>query len=702
MKREKKNLPEAQLGNIMQERTLLRDKAEEQLMSEHSSINVANSIKLIHELEVHQLELKMQNEELQIAIDKAATATTLYDFSPTGYFTLENDGAISQLNLSGALLLGLERSFLVNRNIRQFVSPDTLHIFNDFLQKVFEPNSKETCEVKLVTKVDPSIFVRIEGFVPPDGKKCLVSVVDITMHKRVEEQLNEQKRLFEQLFSQSSVSTQILDKDGWCERINPKLSELFGVNPEDIQGKVYNIFKDEAIHQGGVLPHLDKVFHEGKTVEWDVFFDIGLASESQNVKVTDKKKAWFHNWAYPILNDEGQINNVIIQHTDISQRKWAEDALKKSEAQFRAVWENSASGMRITDENGIVFKVNNAFCKMFGKSIEELEGKSLSVIYPPDADKNIQLKYLEQFNPKSIENNVEKELVLWNGKRIWVQVAYSFLEIENEKSLLLGIFTDITERKQAEVELIVAKEKAEESDRLKSSFLANMSHEIRTPLNSIIGFSELMIDPDYNPAQQFQFAQIINTSGNNLLAIISDIMDISKIEAGQVQIRKRRFSVNKLINDLQKEYLYAAIEKGIELKLDQSFPNDEVFIESDETKLRQVLVNFIGNALKFTKAGFIEMGFKSMEDFIQFHVKDTGIGVPKEFHEQIFERFRQIETGNTRKYGGNGLGLAISKGLVELLGGTLWMESELEKGSTFYFTIPLNDRKEKMDEQNIS
>lgn len=246
------------------------------------------------------------------------------------------------------------------------------------------------------------------------------------------------------------------------------------------------------------------------------------------------------------------------------------------------------------------------------------------------------------------------------------------------------------ERKKAEQEIKDALSKAQESDRLKSAFLANMSHEIRTPLNAIIGFSELIRDPAFEPEQQDEFAQLINTSGNNLLSILSDIMDISKIEAGQMDIIKRKISVNKLIISIQKEFIRKAEKKGIELRLEPANPIEEIVIESDETKIRQIIVNFLSNALKFTEEGFIELGIESGENLVRLFVKDTGIGVPEIYHDKIFERFRQVETSHTRKYGGNGLGLCISKNLVELLGGTIGMESEEGKGSTFYITIPRN------------
>ncbi|OFX55149.1 MAG: hypothetical protein A2066_15570 [Bacteroidetes bacterium GWB2_41_8] len=200
-----------------------------------------------------------------------------------------------------------------------------------------------------------------------------------------------------------------------------------------------------------------------------------------------------------------------------------------------------------------------------------------------------------------------------------------------------------------------------------------------------------MSDPDFDLSQQLDFSRMINSSGNNLLTIITDIMDLSKIEAGQVIVRKALISVNELISDIHKEYSFMAGKKGIRLELNLSEIEGQLEIESDESALRKILINFVGNAIKFTKEGSIEIGVKPVGKYLQFHVKDTGIGIPAEFHKTIFERFRQIESFSTRKYGGNGLGLAISKSLVELLGGKIWMESESGVGSTFYFAVPTGE-----------
>jgi len=242
-------------------------------------------------------------------------------------------------------------------------------------------------------------------------------------------------------------------------------------------------------------------------------------------------------------------------------------------------------------------------------------------------------------------------------------------------------------------ELTLAKEKAEESDRLKSAFLANMSHEIRTPLNSIVGFSELLNDPDFDLEQKQEFTKTIVESGNNLMIIINDIMDLSMIDSKQLKIRIERFYLSKLLSDLEKEFRKKISDHGFEFRISIPPENDEIAIDNDIYRIKQVFNNLIINALKFTEKGYIEIGYSVRNNHIEFFVKDSGIGIAPVHHESIFERFRQIELSKARKYGGNGLGLSISKNLVKILGGEIWVESELGKGSTFYFSIPFQEKK---------
>jgi len=245
-------------------------------------------------------------------------------------------------------------------------------------------------------------------------------------------------------------------------------------------------------------------------------------------------------------------------------------------------------------------------------------------------------------------------------------------------------------RKQLENELIRSKEKAEESDRLKSAFLANMSHEIRTPMNGILGMTQLIANKDITTEQQKEYLDLIHKNSETLLNLIGDIIDVSKIEAGQMNIILKSFRLNTLFDQI-----YGLLSSGsafkskkdIELLMKKNMP-DNLSIYTDPDRLRQILINLIGNALKFTHNGHVEFGYLIKEKMIEFYVKDTGIGISTQHQKVIFERFTQADNSLTRKFGGSGLGLTISKGLIELLGGRIWVNSEPGFGSTFCFTIP--------------
>ncbi len=245
------------------------------------------------------------------------------------------------------------------------------------------------------------------------------------------------------------------------------------------------------------------------------------------------------------------------------------------------------------------------------------------------------------------------------------------------------------EYKAQNFELFAAKEKAEESDRLKTAFLHNISHEIRTPMNAIVGFSGLLNEPDLPPEKVRDFTTIIEQSSNQLLSIITDLISISTIEAGQQKINEKAININELCQLILNQYILRARSQNINLNYKSALMWEKAEIISDETKLIEILSNLIGNALKFTIQGSVNFGYNVKGDFIEFYVSDTGIGIAEEFHEDIFKRFKQVENSLSRQQSGTGLGLSISKAYVELLGGKIWLTSELSKGTTFYFTIPL-------------
>jgi len=522
------------------------------------------------ENQIKNLQLKMEIAEQEKATtalrNSEAHLRTLLKTIPDLIWLKDKDGVYLSCNKMFERFFGAKEEDIIGKTDYDFVDQELADSFLENDQKAIAAG-KPTSNEEWITFADDGQHVFLETIKTPmfDSKGTLIGVLgigrDFTERKQAVEELKHQKYFFEQMFIQSSISIQILDHEGWCERINPMFSELFGVKPKDIEGRVYNIFKDEAIIQGGIIPFLENAFNKGKAVDWEIFFDIGLAAESQHIQVKKKKKVWCKNWAYPIFDKESKLINVIIQHNDI------------------------------------------------------------------------------------------------------------------------------TEIKQAEQELIASKEKAEESDKLKTAFLQNMSHEIRTPLNGIIGFSTLLNDEDLSKDDIKEYTAIISQSGKRLIEIVNNVLDISKIQTGQIVIKRQSILINSIFSDLFTFFSPITNAKNICLNYNNQ---DDKFrtLYTDEAKLHQILMNLISNAVKFTKSGNIDFGFEIKDDFIQLYVKDTGIGILPELYETIFDRFIQAEQTMTKNYEGAGLGLAISKGLVELLGGKIWVESEIDKGTTFFFTIP--------------
>jgi PAS domain S-box-containing protein len=374
---------------------------------------------------------------------------------------------------------------------------------------------------------------------------------------------------------------------------------------------------------------------------------------------------------------------------DITERKNDEEILRDSEERFRKIFRDSPIGIMMSGKDMGILRANDAFCNMLGKTESELHGVTFRSFTHPDNIQEDELAMLKLVAREIPVYHTEKRYIKNDGSVIWGSTTISLIcNNYGEVQFFLAMVEDITSRKIAEAEIIAAKEKAEESDKLKTAFLHNVSHEIRTPMNAIIGFSSLLNEPDLPEKDRSQYTNIIFQSSNHLLSIINDIVDLASIETGQVRLNMGQINLNTTLRRLFDQFSYKSKTQKITLSLKTPLPFQNAEIITDNTKLVQILSNLINNASKFTVKGKISFGYDLKSSFLEFFVKDTGIGIQEEHLSRIFDRFYQVESAISRQYSGTGLGLSICKAYVELMGGRIWVSSKPDEGTEFRFTIP--------------
>lgn len=397
-----------------------------------------------------------------------------------------------------------------------------------------------------------------------------------------------------------------------------------------------------------------------------------------------------------------------LSETITSAHKTDLDALKASESRYRRLFETAKDGILILDaETGKIKDVNPFLIEMLGYTKDKFNEKQIWEIgFFKDIAANKD-KFAELRRKMYVRyDNLPLETA--GGRKINVEFV-SNVYFEGHQEVIQCNIRDITERKRAEqllvsantelarqvdenriyaLELIKAREKAEESNRLKSAFLSNMSHEIRTPMNGILGFSALLKEPGLNGASQQEYIRIIEKSGTRMLNIINNIMDISKIESGLLEIIPLVTNINEQLEHIYNFFIGEVEQKGMQLIVKVPVPSLPVIMVTDRKKLFAILTNLVKNAIKYTSHGFIQIGFVVKDDYLEFFVKDTGIGIPADRQEAIFERFIQADISDKLALQGAGLGLSIAKAYVEILGGKIWLKSAESLGTTFYFTIP--------------
>lgn len=523
------------------------------------------------------------------------------------------------------------------------------------------------------------------------------------------------------------------DTQGIVLQMNPVAERLTGWRETEATGKpigeVFNIIAEDS--RQAIDNPVERVLTEGKVV--------GLANHTLLINKHGNEIPIADSGA-PILSKEGETFGVVLVFRDQTDEREAQRALEISEERYALVMAASEQGIWDwhVETNKVFYSAQ--WKKQIGYEDHELKDDFntwVEHLHPDERELCIEAvnSYLEQPAEHFV---LDFRFRHKDGTYRWIHnKASSLINNEGKVIRLFGIHTDFTKRKQAEIELLekqqaieaqneeyyalneeymsvneelkttnenllAAVEKAQESDRLKTAFLNNLSHEIRTPLNAIIGFGDFLGNPDLDCDEQSKFVAIIQKNGFQLASIINDIVSMATIEAGQEVLRETETNIQEVLEVVHQQYLKATNQKALEFVIENTLKEEEAKVFSDETKLTQMLGNLVGNAIKFTEKGSIKITCSIKAKKLHFCVSDTGIGIPKEFHNDIFERFRQIEPDSSKLYGGNGLGLAITKAYAELLGGEIWVESSPGNGSRFHFTIAHNPLHEKEEEKTMN
>jgi PAS domain S-box-containing protein len=580
---------------------------------------------------------------------------------------------------------------IIGKNDYQMVWHQQAELYrNDDLEVIRRGNSKFLIEESQSTP-EGKIITLLTNKVPlcnSDGEitGIIGTYIDITDRKRAEEAVLKYETRFRSYFDSSIVGIAITSPTkGWIEA-NAHLCKMLGYTLEELLQTTWS----ELTHPEDLKADLDK-FNSMLTGEIDGYH------LDKRFKCKNGEFIWTSLSVRCVRLTNGKVDHVVALMLDISERKRAEDAIISERSLLRTLIDNLPALIYVKDSSGRKVIANKQDVKYIGFNEEaEVIGKTDMELFPGKPGKLGYADDKEIIRTGKAFFKREEIFIDKNGTKRWLLSSKMPLFDKVGKCTgLVGIAHDITEIKNSEAELILAKKKAEESDKLKTAFLANMSHEIRTPLNAIIGFSSILGQTSLTDEKRESFIQIIDKSSDQLINIISDIVDISTIEANQISLSQDQFSLDKMMDELYLTFEDQAAEKGLKLIYKKPEENKIIQLISDERRLKQALSNLLNNALKFTHMGEIELGYNLNKSHLEIFVRDTGIGVSIEKQSLIFERFFQADPSATRKYGGNGLGLSIAKALVEKLGGKITLKSEEGKGSVFSVHLPAEIIKSK-------
>ncbi len=598
--------------------------------------------------------------------------------SAIGICRLDINGTFIYTNPQLSAITGYKMSDLLGKPVLRFVSQNDKRKFSEITTSTSPENINIDINVKIKNPNGHSVWIRALILPEFDLQNKHIgytgNIIDVSKQYETDSKLQNSQQLLRTVIDNIPDNIYMKDLKGRKTLSNKVDYEQIGLKSEEeiLYKNDYELFPSELA---------DQYWKDDQQV-----LTTGTPILNVEQKSIDYKNRTFYSLVskIPYRNEENKIIGLIGINRNITELKKAES---QNQLLQKAITQIPISVIITSVQKGIEY-VNKHFTETYGYKLDEIIGKKDTMINTdlnhPDILDIIETKLSAgQIWVGELQNRVK------NGSIIWENVTIAPIFRNNSLSKYILLKEDITPKKELMKELTIAKEKAEQSDRLKTSFLANMSHEIRTPLNAILGFTRLIYDEDLEKEEKSYYVNIIDRSAETLVQIINDIIDISSIETGTIKIHKSPVDINSMLETVHKQFdqrLKTLNESNSTIIVTVKEP---ITLTIDENRISQVFINLISNAIKFTQNGKIEFGvFRISDDKIEFIVKDNGIGIGSEHHQTIFERFRQADDNNTRKYGGNGLGLPIVKNLIELHDGKIWVNSELGKGSVFHFTLP--------------
>ncbi|WP_339285264.1 PAS domain S-box protein [Paenibacillus sp. FSL R5-0486] len=614
-----------------------------------------------------QRELKEAQEKYQVLADHAQDLIT----------TCATDGELLYVSPSVYTLLGYKPEEVIGKSFKDYCYS------GDYPDPMDLSKIGNGCKMRVLHK--KGHYIWMETLAKPvageRGKSVqIVSISrDITQHKDAERRLRESRQRYRSLFEHNPAAVYSLNLEGKYSAVNSKLVQMLDIPRNKLIGQSFLSNLDKCEVQHG--KHYFDMVKQGEPQYYETRV-VNSSGRKIEVSVTN----------VPIIVDKEMVGVYGIV-SDITERKEYTERIQELSKQHELILNTVTEGIFGLDADGITMFMNPAAASMFGYEAKEFIGKnSHPIIHHTRADGSHLPQEECPIHMTVLDGQIRsiKEDVFWrkDGSSFLVQYQVTPIIEQGQIQGAVVVFNDVT----GEREIVRAKETAELAAQAKSEFLSMVSHEIRTPMNGIVGMTELLIGTDLSEEQR-EYAEIIRDSGDALLNILNDILDFSKLESGKMALAYEPFALRKMLEQVAELFKPRADEKHLEIRyrLNPSIPE---FMVGDAIRIRQILVNLVGNALKFTDQGSIEVavdiikGRKPEDSVLDFAVQDTGIGIPADKLDQLFQSFSQLHPVINRKYGGTGLGLVISKRLVEIMGGSISVESIEGEGSTFRFAVP--------------